>query len=207
MKYAALKDEICNVWLPVSPQEMDQIRIALLELSTSSFELPRMRDIYRCTDLASALFLLEKWKILTPNKVDVLLRLSEVVGQHAEMVRNCIQQYKQQNLSCNDGIKMPARAYQRPNNVNQLYLNICEYLSEDLRGRWIDLARTLSLSDLASDLQRSPLRQKDRIYQVLEEHYNRSGNSAISHLLQALERCSLIRQRDHILRHFVVGSE
>lgn len=68
MTYIDLKDEICNTWVEPSAEQMAQIRMALLEVSRSVGQYPRMREISKCSDLASALTLLEKWKLLTPQK-------------------------------------------------------------------------------------------------------------------------------------------
>lgn len=44
---------------------------------------------------------------------------------------------------------------------------VCEYLSENLRGRWSDLGRALGCGNLVTELFREPsIRKKDKIYQV-----------------------------------------
>lgn len=68
MTYTDLKNEICNTWVQLSAEQMAQVRMALLDVSSSVGHYPRMREISKCSDLASALILLEKWKLLTPQK-------------------------------------------------------------------------------------------------------------------------------------------
>lgn len=68
MRYTDLKDEICSTWLQLNDEQMAQVRIALLDISSLVGEYPRMREISRCADVSSALLLLEKWKLLTPIK-------------------------------------------------------------------------------------------------------------------------------------------
>lgn len=202
MAYADLKNEICCTWLRLNSEQMDQVRLYLLELSSSS-KISRMRDIYGCNDLTSALRLLEKWKLLTPYKVDVLVWLTENLGMHVEMIRERVQAYKKLNLA-SPPVNPPNVEEPRPSSQNNLiHQKICEYLSENLRRRWEDLGRFLGLSDLVSELQPSSVRQKEKIYQMLEEHFKTREGTSISVLLKALEDCSLIRQRDYILKNII----
>ncbi|XP_068233007.1 uncharacterized protein [Palaemon carinicauda] len=201
MAYTDLKNEICCTWLRLNSDQMDQVRLHLLELSSSS-KISRMRDIYGCSDLASALRLLEKWKLLTPYKVDVLVQLTEYLGMHVEMIKERVQTYTKSNL-LSQPVSPITEEIRQPLQNNAIHQEICKYLSEILRGRWGDLGRCLGLSEFVSELQSSSIRQKDKIYQLLEEHFKKSGSTSISLLLKALEDCALIRQRDYILKNII----
>ncbi|XP_042878595.1 uncharacterized protein LOC122257398 [Penaeus japonicus] len=209
MEYTNLKQEICATWLQLNSEQMAHIRITLLELSSAiSHEIPRMREITRCSDFASSLRLLEKWKLLTPVKVDVILLLTEQVGCHKEMVREKVIQYKK--LSIPSQPPVPQGLRQRPSNAqpnlvaNARQSQIIEYLSENHNGRWADIGRSLGLSSLVSELQREPgLRQKDKVYQLMEEYGRSIEGDTIPGILLALESCGLKRQRNAILRDFL----
>ncbi|XP_071524993.1 uncharacterized protein [Panulirus ornatus] len=206
MRYTDLKDEICNTWLQLNDEQMAQVRIALLEISSVVGEYPRMREISRCADLSSALLLLEKWTLLTPMKVDVLLRLTKHIGTHTEMVKARIEQYKKISLKLNNFCKGGANhgmqnlsAHPDPLLHNPIFDEVCEYLSENLRGRWADLGRTLGLANLVSELFHEPaMRQKDKTYQILGEYKRQIHADPMPGLLQALKNCGLNRQRNHI---------
>ncbi|ROT83617.1 hypothetical protein C7M84_023216 [Penaeus vannamei] len=179
MEFTNLKQEICATWLQLNSEQMAQIRITLLELSSSvSHEIPRMREITRCSDFASSLRLLEKWKLLTPLKVDVILLLTDQVGSHTEMVREKVHQYKKLSMPSHPPVPQgldQRRSIASSNHVANSRLDqVYEYISENHNGRWADIGRSLGLSSLVSELQREPgLRQKDKVYQLLEE-YNRN---------------------------------
>ncbi|XP_050706581.1 uncharacterized protein LOC127004688 [Eriocheir sinensis] len=205
MTYTDLKNEICTTWVQLSAEQMAQVRMALLEVSRSVGQYPRMREISKCYDLSSALILLEKWKLLTPQKVDILLWLTKDVGPHSEMIRGLIEQYKKISISSVN----THRSQERHDDQNRLphepiYAKICEYLSENLRGRWSDLGRSLNLGNLVSELFReSGIRNKDKIHQVLEEHRLQAQGDPIPGLLQALQDCELNLQRRHIIKEII----
>ncbi|XP_069940560.1 uncharacterized protein [Cherax quadricarinatus] len=210
MAYNDLKDEICNTWLQLTAEQMAQVRLALLGVSSSVGEFPRMREISRCSDLSSALVLLEKWKLLTPQKVDILLWLTEQVGPHTHMVRARIEQYKKVSLlPCThederQSVMQNISVHPDPPLYNPVFDEVCEYLSENLRGRWADLGRSLGLASFVSELFREPAtRQKDKIYQILEEYRRQVEGDPVTGLLQALESCGLNRQRSHILEEIL----
>ncbi|KAG7170367.1 uncharacterized protein LOC121864670 [Homarus americanus] len=211
MTYIDLKDEICNTWLRLTPEQMAQMRIALLEVSSSVGEFPRMREISRCADVSSALVLLERWRLLTPQKVDILQWLAEQVGPHTEMVRARIEQYKKLFLPPLNAHEDETYCFRFNPNTDPdplphhpVYDKMCEYLSENLRGRWADLGRSLGLTNLVSELFREQsIRQKDKIYQILEEYRRKELSDPITGVLRALERCSLNRQRNHIIKEIV----
>ncbi|XP_037794680.1 uncharacterized protein LOC119590028 [Penaeus monodon] len=206
MEFSNLKQEICATWLQLNSEQMTQIRITLLELSSSiSHEIPRMREITRCSDFASSLRLLEKWKLLTPLKVDVILLLTEQVGAHTEMVREKIHQYKKLAMPSIPPVHhgLEQRGSFTPSNhvANSRLDQVYEYISENHGGRWADIGRSLGLSSLVSELQREPgLRQKDKVYQLLEEYNRNMDGDPIAGILRALESCGLKRQRNSIVR-------
>lgn len=84
------------------------------------------------------------------------------------------------------------------------FSSVCEYLSENLRGRWSDLGRSLGLGNLVSELYRDPaVRRKDKVYQVLEEYKLRVQGDPIPGLLKALQDCELNLQRKHIQKEII----
>ncbi|KAG0713454.1 hypothetical protein GWK47_016204 [Chionoecetes opilio] len=205
MTYTDLKNEICNTWVAVGGEQMAHVHMALLDISSSVGQYPRMREISRCSTLAAALLLLEKWKILTPQKVDILLQLTENVGPHTEIIRGLIEQYKRKTFSSANSCDSEERHLQ-PNPLphDPVYSRICEYLSEKLRGRWPDLGRSLGLGNLVSELFHEPsTRKKDKIYQMLEEYRVRARGDPLPGLLQALQDCELNLQRRHILNEIL----
>lgn len=204
MTYTDLKNEICTTWVQLSAEQMAQVRMALLEVSSSVGQYPRMREISKCSSLASALILLEKWKLLTPQKVDILLRLTEHIGPHTEMIRGLIEQYKNTFPSVSICDSEERHVQQNPVPHDPVYSRICEYLGENLRGRWSDLGRSLGLGNLVSELFREPsTRKKDKVYQVLEEYRQQVRGDPIPGLLQALQDCELNLQRRYILREIL----
>lgn len=206
MEFTNLKQEICATWLQLNSEQMAQIRITLLELSSSvSHEIPRMREITRCSDFASSLRLLEKWKLLTPLKVDVILLLTDQVGSHTEMVREKVHQYKKLSMPSHPPVPQgldQRRSIASSNHVANSRLDqVYEYISENHNGRWADIGRSLGLSSLVSELQREPgLRQKDKVYQLLEEYNRNIDVDPVPGILRALESCGLKRQRNSIVR-------
>ncbi|XP_045598821.1 uncharacterized protein [Procambarus clarkii] len=210
MAYSDLKDEICSTWLQLSAEQMAQVRLALLGVSSSVGEFPRMREISRCADLSSALILLEKWMLLTPQKVDILLWLTEQVGPHTQMVRARIEQYKKVSLLPNThekempSVKQDDNAHSDPLLHHPVFDEVCVYLSENLRGRWADLGRSLGLANFVSELFREPtVRQKDKVYQILEEYKRQAEGDPVTGLLEALKNCGLNRQRNHIINEIL----
>ncbi|KAK8387648.1 hypothetical protein O3P69_018276 [Scylla paramamosain] len=205
MTYTDLKNEICNTWVQLSAEQMAQVRMALLDISSSVGQYPRMREISKCSSLASALILLEKWKLLTPQKVDIILQLTEHVGPHTGMIRGLIEHYKKKTFPTADTYDSEeTHVQQNPVPHDPVYNRICEYLSENLRGRWSDLGRSLGLGNLVTELFRDPaIRKKDKVYQVLEEYRVRVQGDPIPGLLQALQGCELNLQRKHILREIL----
>lgn len=90
MEFTNLKQEICATWLQLNSEQMAQIRITLLELSSSvSHEIPRMREITRCSDFASSLRLLEKWKLLTPLKYVIFIAFFQYMYKVSNF-QNCL---------------------------------------------------------------------------------------------------------------------
>ncbi|KAK4319297.1 hypothetical protein Pmani_009757 [Petrolisthes manimaculis] len=201
MPYAELKAEICHTWMQLNEEQMARVRFTLLEAAREVGEYPHMREIYKCSDLTSALILLEKWMLLTSEKVDILLWLGEQVGFHTEMVRSLVERYKKHFL-CTSTEEKERQLGKVPQNPQ--YSEITEYLGENLRGGWPDLGRRLGLNNLVAELLiDSSLRQKDKVYQILEKHQEQAAGDPVPAVLQALQKCGMNRQHSYIVKEIL----
>ncbi|MPC40583.1 hypothetical protein E2C01_034145 [Portunus trituberculatus] len=98
------------------------------------------------------------------------------------MIRGLIEHYKKKTFPTSDTYDNEERHMQQnPVPHDPVYNRICEYLSENLRGRWSDLGRSLGLGNLVSELFRDPtVRKKDKVYQE-SSHRMRNFGTYASH--------------------------
>ncbi|KAB7495079.1 hypothetical protein Anas_04120 [Armadillidium nasatum] len=218
MDYESFKRELCNRWLIEQIDPLYNLHSALQQIALKIFKIIPQRKIHLCHDIESALRLLEKWKLLSEERLEIIIEFTNLLEGPTEKIRNELRKFKPRyettsychcyenhfNSHCGNY----ENSFEESNHIDvSKYEPIYSYLSENMgtNQSWIDLGRMLprmrnKTEELRSD---SGLRQKDKILKMLEEfEYSLGGENPITVILQCLERRQLRRQCDFIKENF-----